>query len=382
MLKIYFTASTSHNGELIPYYKKLLNHIKKHPVEVLSGDQVVDRNVLIKDKQLTALEIFNREKTLIDEADIMIAELSKPSLGVGAEIVYALNENKPVLAMVRNDYEDKISPILLGNPSENLFFEYYRNYEYKIILDKFIDNMSVLVKHSKILRQKNGKLIVIEGGDGSGKTTQVKMLSDYFHQKHYNCKTYDFPQYYSSFHGKTIARFLRGEFGSINQVSPYLISLAFAVDRVSVKKEIDSFLKRNGYIIANRYATSSIVYQAAKFNKTDEQEEFIKWNYELEYEVHKMPKEDLVIYLHVPWKIGIELTAKKTKRDYLKGQLQDIHEENIIYRQKVENMYLKLSKRYNNWIIINCVEKNKILPPEIIHQKILNVLRQYRLISK
>jgi 2'-deoxynucleoside 5'-phosphate N-hydrolase len=127
MLKVYFTASTSHNGELISYYKKLLDHIKKHSVEILSGDQVVNKKVLSQDKQLTSLEIYSREKMMIDQSDIVIAEVSKPSLGVGSEIVYALSANKPVLAMVRTDFEDKISPILLGNPSENLFLEYYRN---------------------------------------------------------------------------------------------------------------------------------------------------------------------------------------------------------------------------------------------------------------
>lgn len=381
MLKVYFTASTSHNGELIPYYKKLLEHIKKHKTEILSGNQVVDKNILNKDKQITALEIFSREKMLIDQSDIVIAEVSKPSLGVGSEIVYALNANKPVLAMVRTDFEDKISPILLGNPSENLFLEYYRNREYKDILDKFIDNMDVLIKHTKILRKTSGKLIVIEGGDGSGKTTQVNMLSQFFRKKHFRNKCVDFPQYYSSFHGKTVARFLRGEFGSIDQVSPYLVSLAFAVDRASVKKEMYDFLKKNGYIIANRYATSSIVYQAAKFNNIREQEEFIKWNYELEYKVHKIPKEDIVIYLHVPWKFGVDLTARKTKRAYLRGQSQDIHEKDLLYRQEVENMYLKLAKRYNNWVIINCVENNNILPPQTIHQKIIKVLNERGLLT-
>jgi len=332
MLKVYFTASASHNGELIPYYKKILDNIKKQTVKIISGQQVTDRKLLEEDKKLTAEQIFHREQYFINEADLIIAEVSKPSLGVGSEIVYALSLDKPVLALVMTGYEDKISPMVAGNPSENLFIEYYKKDGFQNIINRFIRNIKVLIKHKNILKKSKGKLIVIDGGDGSGKTTQAKLLIDYFKKENLPVKYYDFPQYYTSFHGKTVARFLRGEFGEINDVSPYLASLSYALDRATVKKEMDDFLKRGGYIICNRYATSSLAHQGAKYNNVKERKEFMKWLYELEYKVHKMPKENIVFYLYVPWKIGMTLTTKKESRQYLKGKKQDIAEKDLHHR--------------------------------------------------
>lgn len=226
-----------------------------------------------------------------------------------------------------------------------------------------------------------GYLIVIEGADGAGKTTQAQLLVNYIKTHSFPVKYVDFPQYYNSFHGKIIARYLRGELGTIDQVSPYFVSLAFAVDRASAKKEMDHFLKKGGYIISNRYATSSMVYQAAKFKDTKDQKEFLKWNYELEYIVNKIPHENIVIYLHIPWQIGIKLTQKKGDRAYLEGK-NDIHEVNPDYRQAVETMYLKLAKQYKHWVTINCVKDDSILSREIISQKILEALRQKKILDK
>jgi dTMP kinase len=187
----------------------------------------------------------------------------------------------------------------------------------------------------------------------------------------------DFPQYYHSFHGKTVAKFLRGEFGKIDEVSPYLASLAYALDRASVKKEIEDFLENGGYIIANRYATSNMAHQAAKLKTNKEKNEYLKWIFELEYKVHKIPKEDLVIYLYVPWEIGMYLTKNKPVRHYLGGENVDIHEKDLLYRLEVEKMFLQLVKRYKHWIKIDCMENDKLLSKEKIHQKILNVLKNY-----
>src|SRR3990167_6096394 len=109
-----------------------------------------------------------------------------------------------------------------------------------------------------------GKLIVIEGGDGSGKTIQSKLLTKNLRQYGVPTEYLDFPQYYHSFHGETVAKFLRGEFGNINKVSPYLASFPFALDRASVKDTMKVILNKGINIVANRYATSNLIYQAAK----------------------------------------------------------------------------------------------------------------------
>jgi len=372
MLKAYFTAATSYNGQLHELYKAILETLRKKGHKVLSGSQIINLQLRKKDKQLSSEEIFRREQKLIDEADYIVAEVSRPSLGVGSEIVYALKLGKPVLALVHVGFEDKISPIIAGNPSEKLFFQYYQANNLSLVINNFLKYINALSLNAK----PKGKLIVIDGGDGSGKTTQTELLVKYLKQKGVPTKFYDFPQYYNSFHGATVARFLRGEFGEFDKVSPYFASLAYALDRASVRKEMENFLKRGGYIIANRYATSNMAHQAAKFKEKKEREKFLTWEYELEYKVHKIPKEDLVIFLYVPWRIGFELTKHKTGRGYLKGKGLDIAEKNLAHRKATEKMYLELAKKNKHWVKIDCVKDGKLLSREAIHQKILAIVNK------
>lgn len=372
MLKVYFTASTFFNGQFKENYKKIIQLLKKHWLILTSGEQIVNQKLLEEDKKLTPQEIFKRQKTLIDKSDFVVAEVTKPSHGVGGEIVYALVNEKPVLALVYENNQDLISPMILGNPSDNFYLERYD-------LDKLSFIISDFVKFIKTKKNKKGKLIVIDGGDGSGKTVQSQLLIDYLKKENKPVKYFDFPQYYKTFHGRTVAKFLQGEFGKIDEVSPYLASLAYALDRLSVKQEMDYFLKKGGLIICNRYATSSLAHQGAKFKDEKKKKEFLKWLYDLEYKIHKIPKEDIVIYLYVPWQIGMELTNKKGLRDYLQGK-KDIAESDINHRIASEKMYLELASINKNWVKIDCVENNKLLPPEVIHKKIIEVLKQKRII--
>lgn len=373
MLKVYFTASTSANGEFSNQYKKIISMIKRLGCLLTSGEQIVQKNLLERDRELDYKTIFEREKSNIDRSDLIVAEVTKPSTGVGGEIVYALTKNKPVLALVYKENEDKLSPMVAGNPSENLFLEHYE-----------IDNIHLVLKdyitHISIVKGRKGKLIVVDGGDGSGKTTQAKLLIDYLRNKHFPVKYADFPRYYSSFHGRTVGKFLRGEFGTLDQVSPYLASLAYALDRASMKVEMEEFLNKGGFIIANRYATSNMAHQGAKFNDVKKRAEYLKWVYELEYKAHKIPKEDLVIYLFVPWQIGLKLTDGKGKRNYLAGRDNDIAEADIQHRIASEKMYQELASKNKHWVTINCVSSDKLLPPSEIHQMVISTLKTKRLL--
>ncbi len=362
MLKVYFTAATSYDGELHENYRNIIDLLKKEDVQIVSGMQIVNQQLLAEDKKLAGQQIFGREKKLIEQADLIVAEVSKPSLGVGAEIVYALTINKPVLTLVYKNLEDRISPMIAGNPSDNLFLEHYENERLTYIIHNFIE-------HIQTIKKRKGFLIVIDGGNGSGKTTQTEMLVDYLKKENLPTKYVDFPQYYTSFHGKTVARFLSGEFGNIDEVSPYLAALAFAVDRASIKNEMEDFLKKGGYIIANRYATSSLAHQGAKFKDRAKRRDFLDWLYELEYKVHKIPREDIVIYLYVPWKIGMELVQKR-------GRQLDIEEKDLAYWQAVEKMYQYFAKHNKHWVTIECAADGKILPPAVIHKKIIDILRR------
>lgn len=219
---------------------------------------------------------------------------------------------------------------------------------------------------------KKGKLIVFEGIDGSGKTTQLELIVDYLKSNSIPYETIDFPRYHNSFHGKIISRYLKGEFGDTDSVSPYLISLAYSLDRATAKSEMNKWLKEGKIIVANRYATSNMAHQAAKL-PPKKREDFLKWEYELEYRVNKIPKENLVVYLHLPVAVAQELLIKRGNRD--------LHEKKVEFLTISQSMYQKLSKKYSHWVKIDCVNKNGVLlPRETIHKSILKKLRENKIL--
>ncbi|MCL5095842.1 MAG: hypothetical protein M1575_03930 [Patescibacteria group bacterium] len=366
-MKIYFTASTTKDGQYQKQYQQILSFFKKTNQEIISGEQIVEGNLRQIDKELTSKQIFTREKKAIEKADCLVCEVTSPSTGVGGEIAYALTLEKPVLALFYKEAEDKLSPMIAGNPSDQLYLEHYDG-NLAIILRNFLAFVSELKK-------RKGKLIVIDGGDGSGKGTQTQLLLEYLIKIKIPAKVMDFPRYYSSFHGKIVGRFLSGEFGTINEVSPYLASLAYALDRASAREEMEDWLEKGGLIIANRYATSNMAHQAAKLPENKRQE-FVDWVDELEYRVHKIPREDIVIYLYVPWQIALELTKQKEGRKYLNGSKLDIAEADLHHRQEAEKMYLYLTKTRKNWVKINCCTDQQIRSKEEIHQEILKILKE------
>lgn len=370
MLKIYFTASMPADEKIREHYIHIISTLKKNSVSLTSGKQIIDKKLSDRDARLSSEHIFKRQRERIDSADVVVAEVTAPSTGVGGEIVYALIKQKPVLALVFAHNEDRISPMVAGNPSDNLYLEHYG-----------FDNLHLVIKHFlqhiRGIRAKKGKLIVIEGADGSGKTTQAKLLVEHLKKKKLPVKYFDFPRYYTSFHGKTVGQYLRGEFGSLDTVSPYLVSLAYALDRASAKEEMDEFLELGGVIVCNRYATSTMAHQTARFKTEKERSAFLKWAYELEYKIHKIPKEDVVIYLSVPWQTRVTLTKKKDKRKYLQGKSSDIMESDTVHRIESERIYQQLARANSHWITISCCVKGKIISPQTIHQKVIAVLQKY-----
>jgi len=214
---------------------------------------------------------------------------------------------------------------------------------------------------------KKGKFIVIEGVDGSGKETQAKLLVQYLEKQRVRVLYVDFPQY-NGFFGKLVADYLRGEYGSIAQTSPFLISIIYALDRSTVREKIQTFLDSGGVVVANRYIPSNIAHQAANIQDESKQKEFIDWIQQLEYGELKLPKEDIVIYLDLPWEIGMQNNSKEDK--------SDIHEASSDHRQRTAKIYRLLQKQFDHWSVLNCADdKGKQRPPEQIHAELLSLLK-------
>ncbi len=209
------------------------------------------------------------------------------------------------------------------------------------------------------------KLIVIEGIDGSGKLTQLQLLTTYFNQHQIKHASFDFPQYGKTFFGDFAGRFLKGEFGHFSRINPYLASFPYAADRWQVKDKIWQAINENKIVICNRYTPSSI-YQAAKI-KLSERQKFLTWVETLEYEVFGIPRPSLIIFLNIPLVFAQTLITKKNKDQY---------EKDLKYLKKVENLYLNIVKVNQSWIKIDCVKDNKIISPTEINGKIINILNK------
>ncbi len=215
---------------------------------------------------------------------------------------------------------------------------------------------------------RKGLLIVFEGIDGSGKTTQIDLLSAFFKQKNIDHEVISFPRYEDNLYGKLIRRYLSGEFGSNKGANPYLVALAYAGDRFLSKPLIESWIQEGKIVLANRYLPSNKAYMAANL-EPEKQEEFMRWIDELEYQTNRMPKEDLNILLSVDAKSG-QANVKGTRGS-------DIHEDSLVHLEKAAKIYQELSKAETNWIVLDCMQGEKMKSKQAIHVDIINILKAY-----
>jgi len=227
------------------------------------------------------------------------------------------------------------------------------------------------------------KLFVIEGLDGAGKSTQIKLLRDFFSLQGYNCEYLHFPRTEAPYFGELIARFLRGEFGTINDVDPYLVAMLYAGDRKDASAQISGWLKQGSIVILDRYTYSNIAYQCAKLNDTERKEELRSWILQLEFEYFGIPKPDLNIFLDVPFNFTeSKLTSKRSgyDRNYLNGG-SDIHESSLSFQEKVRDMYLQVAVSDSQLAVVNCSNNDNImLPPEDIFRRIIEILKVRNLV--
>ena len=227
------------------------------------------------------------------------------------------------------------------------------------------------------------KFFVIEGVDGAGKSTQIKLLNDFFTKKGNNCEYMHFPRTETPFFGELIARFLRGEFGSLNNVDPYLVAMLYAGDRKDASDLINSWLKEDKIVLLDRYTYSNIAYQCAKLKEKSDQVKLMNWILDLEFRHFAIPRPDLNIFLDVPFAFA-ENNLTKTRtgndRDYLNGY-KDIHEESMTFQKNVRNIYLGVSKTDNRLAVINCSNnRGEMLGPSEIFNLIINVFKEKKLI--
>ncbi len=217
-----------------------------------------------------------------------------------------------------------------------------------------------------------GKLIVIEGTDGSGKSTQFQHLTQRLQRDAQQFQTLVFPRYAEQ-SSALIRMYLGGEFGSApSDVNAYAASTFFAVDRyASYKQDWGNWYENGGLIVSDRYTTSNAVHQASK-EPVEKQASFLKWLYDFEYERLGLPRPDLVIYLDVPTAFTEKLMRHREQQTNTHA---DIHEQDMTYLAICRETGRRAAQYYG-WHIIECVQDDKMRSIEDIHNEIYALVQK------
>lgn len=201
-----------------------------------------------------------------------------------------------------------------------------------------------------------GKLIVLEGIDGSGKETQSNLLEKKLKEKGRKVMHISFPDYESP-SSALVKMYLKGDFGrNPEDVNPYAASLFYAVDRfASYRMKWKDFYEKGGIVIADRYTTSNMVHQMTKYEDEVKRKDFLSWLEKTEYGELELPRPDLVILLDIPLAVSENLVKERAK----KGGSMDIHEQHLDYLRKCHDAYRQLVALYH-WKRIPCTEEGRL----------------------
>lgn len=222
-----------------------------------------------------------------------------------------------------------------------------------------------------------GQIIVVEGAsDGIGKTTQYKLLQEHLKADGTKIITHHFPTYYA-YQGKSVEKYLAGDYGNPSDLSPYFINSLYAHDRaVTWKTKLEKHYLAGKTLLFDRYTTSSLIYQTALIEGVTQKKAFLDYVSDFEYNKLSIGRPDIVIFLYAPLKL---VNAMRTKRRANDGITNDIHERNLDYLRQVYDNAMFVAD-YLGWEKINCATKSgdAILKPETIHRDIYQRIRQLK----
>ena len=215
--------------------------------------------------------------------------------------------------------------------------------------------------------------IVLEGLDGAGKSTQIRMLRQLFADRGVESEYVHFPRFDSPVYGQLIARFLRGEFGGVQEVDPYLVALIFAGDRADAAPQNRQWLAEGKAVVLDRYVYSNVGFQCAKLPAGEERDRLADWIVNLEFGHNALPRPDLSLFLDVPFAFTerkLSEVREGDDRDYLQGG-QDIHEASLQLQQDVRSVYLASAAKDPSLRVVDCSDASGAMEsPEGIFAKI------------
>lgn len=292
----------------------------------------------------------------LDAADVLVAEVSQGSIGVGREIEYALNVRKiPVLAVYRSHFRSKLirqdtNPLLTQ-------VEYGSISDISSVLEDFF------------YFPGNGKIFTIDGGDGSGKKTQTELLVNRLKSEGFPVATLDFP-HDAALHGDLIRSVLRGEKGSIGEVDPLFFASLYAMNRHNLKGVLQHWLRKGYNVILDRYVEANFGHQVSKL-PVGERHAMIRKLQAFEHGWLGLPKSHRVMYLDVPPDVAEEAMRTDAKR------VMDMHETaKKEYKEAVRQTFLWCAKELPGWLVVDCVENGVRVSREGLAEKIYGRLEE------
>ncbi len=215
--------------------------------------------------------------------------------------------------------------------------------------------------------------LVLEGLDGAGKSTQIKMIKEDLQQRGYNVEYLHFPRFDAPIFGDMIARFLKGEFGDAQSVDPYFVALLYAEDRAHAAVQVNQWLAEGHYVLIDRYVYSNIGYQCAKIADPAKRKELRDWILNLEYEYYKIPRPDISLFLDVPFAFTCKKLTEQREgddRSYLDGA-EDIHEKSLDLQASVREVYLENAIQSDELRVVNCSDdQGAMASAELIFSRI------------
>ncbi len=242
--------------------------------------------------------------------------------------------------------------------------------------------MSILRKlkfgKKKETGERAGRFIVIDGSDGTGKATQMKLLVDNLKLDGYQVEVTDFPQYGQKSAGM-VEEYLNGKYG---QVGPYAASTFYAIDRFDASFKLRQWLSEGKVVVSNRYVTASAGHQGGKVADRAERIKFFRWLDQLEYGTFGIPKPDLNVILHVPAETAQRLVDRKSEGDraYVSGKKRDLHEADLNHLKRAEEVFHEIAELFPNTKLVECVEEGgRLLSPTEVQQKVWQLVRRIAL---
>jgi dTMP kinase len=231
--------------------------------------------------------------------------------------------------------------------------------------------MAILKRSSfgKKTSKSLGKLIVIDGIDGSGKSTQRELLKQELELNGFKTESIHFPR-----HGQPTAflvdEYLKGKYGEVNA---YAGSIFYAIDRFDAKEQIQTWLNQGKIVLSDRYVTANAGHQGCKIAEEAERLKFFKWLDNLEYNIFGLPKPDLNIVLNMPYMTAHKLIQSRKSEE---NWIDSVHEKNLTHLRLAQNVYLQIAQLFPNTKIVECVEGKNLLSQNVVHNQVWELVRR------